>query len=127
MTIKKIGNIALDNPIWWENYDNMPTVLSETASTIDGGVIVYEQPFNNLSKNFIIQSLDNSGWQTIATKEALKTLVENSIGTTSTITTTDDEVINIRFRHEAGAVEFSRVVEAKLSKYYKIKLNVARV
>jgi len=128
MTIKKIGTIDLDNPVWWTNYNNTPKIQSAVESTINGGVIVWEQSYQTNSENVTLSSKD-SGWQSIDTKDLIKALVVGSLGTTTTITDTDDNVINVRFRHEVdgGAVKFERVVDSKLSKYYTIELFLAKV
>lgn len=128
MTVKKIGTITLTYPLWWVEYDNTPSVNAEVQSTIDGGVIVWEQAVATNAKNITLDS-GTSGWQKIAVKDAIKALVAASIGTTTTITTTADEVIAVRFRHEnsAGTVNFERVYEAKLFEYYNCKIYLARV
>jgi len=128
MTIKKIGTIDLTNPIWWLEYNQTPNIQSEVSATITGGVIVWEQSYESTAKNISLSSKDN-GWQTIAVKDSLKDLVSNSIGTTTTITTTDDEEIQVRFRHEVegGAITFERVVESKLSNFYTCNIYLARI
>lgn len=128
MTVKKIGTIDLTYPLWWSEYDDTPSVYAEAQGTINGGVIVYEQAVATNAKNITLDSA-SSGWQKIAVKDAIKALVQASLGTTTTITTTDDEVISVRFRHEqeGGAVNFERVYEAKLFEYYNCKIYLARI
>lgn len=126
MTVKKIGTITLTYPLWWVDFNNAPSVTAEVQSTINGGVIVYEQAVATNAKNITLSSKE-SGWQTIAVKDAIKALAAASLGTTTTITTTADEVINVRFRHENGAVKFERVYDTKLFEYYTAEINLARV
>jgi len=128
MTVKKIGTITLTYPLWWTDYNSTPSVTAEVSSTIDGGVIVWEQTVQTNAKNITLSSND-SGWQKTAIKESIKALVAASIGTTTTITTTADEVITVRFRHEnsGGAANFSRVNETKLFDYYSCNIFLARV
>lgn len=128
MTVKKIGTITLTYPLWYNEYDNTPSVNAEVQGTINGGVIVYEQAVATNAKNITLES-GAGGWQKIAIKDAIKALAAASLGTTTTITTTADEVIAVRFRHEqsGGAVNFERVYEAKLFEYYNCKIYLARV
>ena len=126
MTVKKIGTITLTFPLWWLDFNNAPSVTAEVQSTINGGVIVYEQAVATNAKNITLSSKE-SGWQTIAVKDAIKALAAASLGTTTTITTTADEVIAVRFRHENGAVKFERVYDTKLFEYYTAEINLARV
>lgn len=128
MTVKKIGTIDLTYPLWWTDYNNTPSVRAEAQGTISGGVIVWEQAAATNSKNITLSSKE-SGWQTTAVKDAIKALVAGSIGTTTTITTTADEVIAVRFRHEnsSGAATFERVHDTKLFGYYTANIYLARV
>lgn len=128
MTVKKIGTIDLTHPLWWTDYNNTPSVSAEAQSTISGGVIVWEQAIATNAKNITLSSKE-SGWQTIAVKDAIKALVAASLGTTTTITTTADEVISVRFRHEqsGGAANFERVYDTKLFEYYTCNIYLARV
>lgn len=126
MTVKKIGTITLTYPLWWVDFNNAPSVNAEVQSTINGGVIVWEQAVATNAKNITLSSKE-SGWQTIAVKDAIKALAAASLGTTTTITTTADEVIAVRFRHENGAVKFERVYDTKLFEYYTAEINLARI
>ena len=126
MTVKKIGAITLTYPIWWTDFNNTPSVTAEVQNTINGGVIVWEQAVATNAKNITLSSKE-SGWQTIAVKDAIKALAAASLGTTTTITTTSDEVIAVRFRHENGAVKFERVYDTKLFEYYTAEIYLARV
>lgn len=128
MTVKKIGTITLTYPLWYNEYDNTPSVNAEVQGTINGGVIVWEQSVATNAKNITLES-GTSGWQKTAIKDAIKALAAASLGTTTTITTTADEVISVRFRHEnsGGAVNFERVYEAKLFEYYNCKIYLARI
>lgn len=128
MKVKSIGAITLTNPIWWENYNEPQSILSEKEETITGGVVVWEQA-RDISGHNINLSSGDSGWQSTAVKDALRALINGSIGTTTTITLTDDTVVNVRFRHEEnnGAGNFSRVVETALSEYYKCSIYLAKV
>ena len=128
MKIKKIGNITLTEPLWWVNYDDVLGVQAEVEATINGGVLVWEQSRNITSVNMDLSSEDDA-WQTESVKNLLKALIESSIGVTTTVTTTDDVIINVRFRHEVsgGAVKFERIIKTSLSEYYKCNLFLARV
>lgn len=128
MTVKKIGTITLTYPLWWVDFNASNAVKAEVQETINGGLVVYEQAVATNAKNITLSSKE-SGWQTIAVKDALKALVAGSIGTTTTITTTADEVITVRFRHENtnGAATFERVYDTKLFGYYTTEIHLAKV
>ena len=127
MKIKKIGNIELTNTIWWSNYDKHVKIQSEVEETINGGVIVWEQPYKATSEVIVLEDSQN-GWQTKDVKDAIKNLCDNSLGTTTTITTMEGVAIPVRFRHEVGAAcEFSRVVGSYACDYYTCKINLAKV
>ena len=125
--IKKIGLIDLDALIEWVNYDSVQTVISEVESTITGGAIVWELPAEENAKLIEASSGSNFGFQSKETKDSLLSLARNGIGTTTTITTHEDEVIAVRFRYEDGAMAVEDLIGAKLSNYFSIKLYLARV
>jgi len=126
MKVKKIGNIVLTYPLWWTNYNNVTTIQSEVSNTIDGGVVIWKQPYH-ISSQLIDLSSNEDGWQTTTIKDSLKALI--ALGTTSTITLEDDTVINIRFRDEVngGCVVFERLIKTSLSDYYTCDLFLAKV
>lgn len=127
MKIKKIGNIALTSTLWWEEYDKTSMIQSESEPTIDGGVIVWEQPYQISSQNITLSG-ESDGWQTQDVKNQIKALSDNSLGTTTTITTIEDVVIPVRFRHDSGlACEFDRVVGAYECDYFTCKIKLARI
>lgn len=127
MKIKKIGNITLTSTLWWEEYNSTSQIQSEVEQTINGGVIVWEQPYQISSQNITLSG-DTDGWQTDGVKNQIKALSDASIGLNTTITTIEDEVINVRFRHEVGvACEFERVVGAYECDYFKCKISLAKV
>lgn len=128
MTVKKIGTITLTYPLWWTDRNQAQSVKADVQETISGGTIVWEQAVATNAKNITLSS-ETSGWQTSTVKEALLNLVNGSIGTTTTITTTADEVISVRFRHEnsGGAMKAERVVGNKLFDFYNVNLYLARI
>ena len=125
--IKKIGAITLDNPIEWTNYDVAQDVMAESQGTINGGVIVWELAVLNTSKFIDVSSGSNFGFQTSTTKDSILALVRNSIGTTTTITTYEDEIISVRFRHEDTAIEISDIIGARGSEFFSINIKLARI
>ncbi len=126
MKVKKIGNVILTTPLWWTNYNNVDTIQAQSKETITGDVIVWQQTRGITGLNITLDSLKD-GWQDTDTKDLLQTLI--ALGTTSTITLTDNTVINVRFRYELanGAVSFKRLVDTSLFDYYECKLELARV
>lgn len=128
MKIKQIGAIVLTTPIWWDNYNMASKVRAEVENTINGGVIVYEQALLTSSENIDLASGDGStGWQTATVKDALLAHVNGSLGINFNITTTDDTVIACRYRHEAGAMAFERVVDALTAEYFTCEIKLAKV
>lgn len=127
MKIKQIDTIVLTNPIWWDNYNMASKVRAEVEQTIDGGVIVYEQALLPSSENVDLSSGTETGWQTDVVKDSLLTHVNASLGTTFNIITTDDTIIECRYRHEAGAMSFERVIETLDSAYYTCQIKLAKV
>lgn len=127
MKVTKIGNITLTSSLWWEEYDKTSTIQSTSEATISGGVIVWEQPYHITSQEITLSG-DTDGWQTYEVKEQIKTLSNNSLGVGTTITTIEDEVINVRFRHDSGsACEFNRVVGAYQCDYFTCTIKLARI
>lgn len=126
MKVKKIGNITLTNPIWWTNYNDYPVVQAETEMSITGNTIVWEQALQTTSINIELSS-KSDGWQTPEVKDALKILVRGSIGTTTTITTVEDVVIHVRFRHEGTPLSSDRIFDTYDSPFYLIVLSLAKV
>jgi hypothetical protein len=55
------------------------------------------------------------------------TLARTSMGATTTITTYENEVINVRFRYEDGAADAEGVVKARLSSHYRVNIKLRRV
>lgn len=124
MKIKKIGNVTLTNPLWWVNYNTSDIIQASTEDTISGGVIVWQQERTITGRNIDLSSLAD-GWQKIGVVSQLKTLINSGVGTT--ITLSDDTIINVRFRYETTAYDFKRLVEASLFDYYSCKINLARI
>ena len=125
--VKKIGSIVLDSPMKWVNHDSVQTVISEVKSTISGGAIVWNLPAEDSSKLIDVSSGSSFGFQSKATKDSILALARNSIDTLTTITTYDDEVINVRFRFEDGAVSVEDLINARLSDHFILNIYLARI
>lgn len=128
MKIIKIGAVVLDYGLWWDEFDTSSKVVSAVKKNLDGGSIVFEQPVRNTSINITAKSRDD-GWQSKETVDAIKSLVDASIGTTTTVEDSDANIINIRFRHEVagGAVQFERIADALTIGWYKGVVYLARI
>ena len=126
MLVVKIGDITLTSPLWWTDYNVPSPIIAEAQNTIDGGVIVYEMLAKDDYININLNSMDD-GWQTKAVKDSLVTLLNNSLGLTTTITTIEDDIIAVRFRHENNPMAFTRVVDAYESIYYNVEINLAKI
>lgn len=121
--IKKIGSIELNPPIWWDNYSTSNYFIEESFSTIDGGVLIYRLPLK--AKPIILSSGDGQR-QTLETKEAVIALSRQNAPTT--ITDYDDNVIDVEFDHTSGsAVTAASIVEARLSDYWLLKINLRTI
>jgi hypothetical protein len=125
--VKKIGNITLDRPIEWTNFDSVQSVMAETVGTINGGAITYELAMQDTAKKIDLASGSNYGSQSATTKDAILALANGSLGTTTTITTYEDDVINVRFRHEDNAVEVEDLIGARQSNVFGLTIRLARV
>jgi len=125
--VKKIGNITLSHPLEWTNYETVQTVIAEEVATIDGGAIIYEIAAKNSAMKIELSSTENGGLQTATVKDAIMTLARSSIGVATTITTFEDEVIDVRFRYEDGAADAESVVRARLSSHYRVNIKLRRV
>jgi len=126
MKVVKIGDIDLTYGLWWLNFDENQEFTSEVLNTIDGGLVVFTQPIK-LNAQYINLSSEDDGWQTKEVKDAISNLVRLNNSDFTTITTSDNEVINVRFAYENKVFEVEKVSNVLKSKYYKIKLNLGRV
>ena len=125
--VKKIGNIALDRPIEWTNYDTVQTIIAETEATINGGAIIWEMEAQDSAKHIDLSSGSSFGFQSASTKDAILALARNSIGTTTTITDYENNVISVRFRNEVISVDVEDVIGARQSNTFKLKIKLARI
>ena len=128
MRIVKIGAVTLDHAMWWDEYDQSSGVMSEVVKNLDGGVIVFEQAKRISIQNVTLMSRSD-GWQKKTTMDALIALANGSLGLTFTVEDDDGGTFDVRFRHEqnGGAVQFERVVGAKLSEWYTGTIYLAKV
>ena len=124
MKVKKIGDVVLTFPLWWVNYNDNQSHQAEVSSTIDGGVIVWQQPLQITSKLINLSSLNNA-WQTKEVIDNINALV--SLGEVSTITLVDDTVLDVRFRYESNPFKSERAYLAYLAEYYNCEINLARI
>lgn len=128
MRIIKIGAITLDNVMWVEEGSNSSNVTAEVMDNLDGGVIIFEQLKRTSKQNVTLVSKDN-GWQSIITAEAILSFANDSLGQSFVVEDDDGGTFTARFRHEQvnGAVQFSRLVDAKLSEWYTGTIYLAKV
>lgn len=127
MLVKQIGTVVLTNPIKWVNYDVSNKVATEVEPNIDGGVIVYEQTIQDNAIYIELRSTNTSGWQSTAVKDALLTLANASLGLTTSIITSTDDTVNVRYAHEKTAVSFESVTEGDGGGYFTCNINLAKV
>lgn len=125
--VKKIGNITLDRPVEWTNYDTVQTIIAETEATINGGAITWEMGTQDSAKHVDLASGSSFGFQSASTKDAILALSRNSIGTTTTITDYENNVITVRFRHEDVSVEVEDAIGARQSNAFRITIRLAKV
>ncbi|RKY68380.1 MAG: hypothetical protein DRP97_06380 [Candidatus Latescibacterota bacterium] len=107
MKITRIGAITLDYGLWWKEFDSATAIIAETEKTIDGSLIIFEQP-NRTSSQFITAESRDDGWQSKAIKEALISLADGSMGIDIEIELSNNSTIDVRFAYETdgGAVQF---------------------
>ena len=128
MRIIKIENITLDHGMWIEESNSSNDVTTETLDNLDGGLIIFEQPVRT-SKKYVTLLSKNDAWQKKTTVDALLALANGSIGTTYTAYDDDGGSYAVRFRHEEkeGAVQFERLIDAKLSEWYSGVIYLGKV
>ena len=127
MRILKIGSITLDNTMTVTEGFNSSGVIAEVVDNLDGGIIVFEQLQRNSKQNITVVSKE-WGWQSETTLQALLALANSSIGQTHIIEDDEGVTFDARFRHEqkSGAVQFSRLIESKLSEWYTGTIYLAK-
>ena len=128
MRIAKIGAIVLDNIMWSEEALDSSGVVAEVVNNLDGGIIVFEQLKRISRQNITLTSKDN-GWQSEVTLNAILALANSSLGVSVVIEDDDGVTFNARFRHEQanGAIQFNRLVDAKLTEWYVGTIYIAKV
>jgi hypothetical protein len=122
--VKKIGNIKLDNHLFWAETFELKNVKGTTFNTLAGGRVVFETQKRNTSTNITLDSKDY-GWQLEDTIKKIMLLADD-LDVTTTITFTDDTEIEARFRVEENEVI---KVEPKYegSKWYNVTIKMAKV
>ncbi len=128
MKIVQIGSVMLDHGMWWDEYNDSCRVEAEAVPNLDGGMIVFEREVRTSSVNVTLKSKQFE-WQKKATVDALKALANNSLGQSFTVTDSDANTFDVRFRHEqrGGAVQFERLVDALKFEWYTGTIYLARV
>lgn len=128
MRIVKIGDIVLDNVMWVTEGLDSSAVVSEVVNNLDGGIIVFEQLKRISRQNITLVSKDN-GWQSKVTTDAILALANGSLGLDFIVEDDDGGTFTARFRHEQanGAVQFDRLVEAKLTDWYTGTIYLGKV
>lgn len=126
MRIIQIGDVVLDYGLWWREVDSAVAVTAEIEKTIDGALIVFEQPNRISAQNVTAESRDD-GWQKKVTKDALVTLADNSMGVIIAIQLDNLSTFDVRFAYETkgGAVQFEPLYDG--SSWYKGTIYMAKV
>jgi hypothetical protein len=122
--VKKIGNIELNNHLFWLETFELKNVKGTTFNTLAGGRVVFEAQKRDTATNITLDSKDY-GWQLEDTIEKIMLLADD-LDITTTITFTDDTEIDVRFR-----VEENEVIKAEQkyegSKWYSVTIKMAKV
>ncbi len=128
MRIVKIGAITLSEPMWVKESNNSDGVNTEVVNNLDGGIIIFEQTTKTSKKNFTIES-KSYAWQTEAIVDALVALANGSLGQSFTVEEDGGSTYSARFRNETkgGAVQFKRLIDAKLFEWYTGVIYMAKV
>ena len=126
MKIVKIGAIDLDYGLWWKEYDSANVITAETEKTVDGSLIIFEQPNRESAQTITAESRDD-GWQLNATVRSLISLANSSMGTDIEIKLSDNSTINVRFAYEVdgGAVQFEPLYDG--SDWYKGTVFISKI
>jgi len=116
--VKNIGGIELDNPLFILESYKSKNVVAKVFETLSNSKIVYESYKRNPT---ITLDSKEGGW---ISEDTLKNILmlSDDLDVTTTLTTTQDKEIKVRFKHEMaqGFVEYSELYEG--SRFYKIKL-----
>ena len=122
--VKKIGDIELNNHLFWLETFELKNVKGTGFNTLAGGRVVFETQKRDTAINITLDSKDY-GWQLEDTIKKIMLLADD-LNVTTTITFTDDTEIEARFR-----VEENEVIKAEPkyegSKWYSVIIKLARV
>ena len=122
--VKQIGNIPLDNHLFWVETFELKNVKGTVFNTLAGGRVVFETQKRDTAINITLDSKDY-GWQLGQTIEKILAIADD-IGVVVPITFTDDTEIEARVR-----VEENEVIKAEPkyegSKWYNVTIKMAKV
>jgi len=122
--VKKIGDIELDNHLFWLESFDLKNVKGISFNTLDGGKIVYESIKRGSANNITLDSKDY-GWQLEETIEKIM-LLADELDVTTSITFTDNTEIKVRFGiEESDVIKVEQKYEG--CKWYSVTIKMARV
>ena len=122
--VKQIGNIPLDNHLFWVETFNIKSVKGISFNSLDGGKIVYESIKRGSANNITLNSQDY-GWQLEETIKKIVALADG-LDVTTTIIFTDDTEMKVRFRIEENEV-IKTEQKYEGSKWYNVTIKMAKV
>ncbi len=122
--IIKIGDIKLDNPLFFKESYEAKNVYAKKFLTLGGNSVIFESIKRNNANNITLDSLE-SGW---ISEETLKkiAILANDLGVEVELTTADNKTIKARFRNEEENVIYYEPLYDG-SKWYKVKIKLAYV
>jgi hypothetical protein len=119
-----IGNLTFDKIQYYDDEFKPQGVSAESNRTINGGVIVYEQLNHDSAKDVTLTSGENYPIGD-ANLQALKDMIDTSLGQTYTVTFKDGSTQDVRFKHEDNVLEIEPAWEG--SCLFFITLHLAMV
>ena len=125
----KLDTIEFYKPLWIEEQLISTKVKATATNTINGNIVVFEQPNRDGSLNLTLSSsndgLGTKSWISRANAEDLINLANTSLGDIFQLELQSGLIYNVRFRHEidGGAVQLSHIT---VRDYFEVKIYLAR-
>ena len=123
-----IGSVTLPSDLFWTDEFDFSTIVAEKGRTITGALEV-QQSTRALGRPITLESTEKTGWCTRQQILDLQTLVD-AINTTYVLNL-NGTLFNVRFDHEAGALEAKALFEVcrpvPVGHYYLVTIRLYTV
>lgn len=125
----QLDTIEFYKPLWVEEQLISTKIKATATKTINGNVVVFEQPNRDGSLNLTLSSTNDGlgakSWISRSNAEDLISLTNGSLGSIFQLELQSGLIYNVRFRHEVegGAVQLSHIT---VRDYFEVKIYLAR-